>query len=63
MIKAKHKLINIKNNDIEFIDNKNYRDIIRTLSKIPFSNIKNLIFRNCELYDVNSANIISKHIS
>ena len=54
MIKAKHKLINIKNNDIEFIDNKNYRNIIRTLSKIPFSNIKNLTFRKCELYDVNS---------
>ena len=54
MIKAKHKLINIKNNEIEFIDNKNYRNIIRTLSKIPFNNIKNLTFRNCELYDVNA---------
>ena len=54
MIEAEHKPINVKDNEINFINNKNYRNIIRTLSKIPFNNLKNIIFKNCELYDVNS---------
>ena len=54
MIEAEHKPINVKDNEINFINNKNYRNIIRTLSRIPFNNLKNIIFKNCELYDVNS---------
>ena len=54
MIEAEHKPINVKNNEINFINNKNNRNIIRTLSKIHFNNLNNIIFKNCELYDVNA---------
>ena len=53
MIKAKHKMINKSNNEIEFTNNS-YRNIIRALSKVPFSNLKNIIFKNCDLYDGNT---------
>ena len=62
IIKAKHKMININNNEIEFIDNKNYKNIIRALSKIPFNNLKNLIFKNCELDD-NNTNLLNHIIT
>ena len=54
MINVRHKWIKKDSNEIEFIDNKNYRYIIRPISKINFSNLKNIVFKNCELYDDNS---------
>ena len=39
--------------ELEFKDDKNYRNIIGALSKISFSKLKTLIFTNCELYDEN----------
>ena len=60
MVNVRHKWINKNINEIEFIDNKNFRIIIRLLYKINFSNLKKIIFKNCELYDDNS--ILLNHL-
>ena len=44
MVNVRHKWINKNINEIEFIDNKNFRIIIRLLYKINFSNLKKIIF-------------------
>ena len=49
-----HKRINMNDNELGFIDNKTYKQIIRALSKLPFSNLQKFIFRNCELNDENT---------
>ena len=46
-----HKKINLDDNEIEFTDDNIYKKIIRALSKLPFSNLKKIIFRNCWLCD------------
>ena len=51
MLRNKHKELNKNNKILEFIDNHNYRCIIRPLSKIPFSNLNSILFRNCGLND------------
>ena len=53
IMKNSHKRIDMNDNGLEFIDDKNYKMIIRALSKLPFNNLKKLIFRNCELSDEN----------
>jgi Leucine-rich repeat (LRR) protein len=54
IMKNSHKRIDMNDNELEFKDDSNYKKIIRALSKLPFDNLKDFIFRNCELSDENT---------
>jgi len=54
IMKNSHKRIEMTDNELEFIDDKNFKKIIRALSKLTFNYLKKFTFKNCELNDENT---------
>ena len=54
IIKDNHKKIYLTDNELELIDDNNFKKIMRALSKLPFSNLQKFSFRNCGLSDENT---------